>query len=147
MRRRAELPHGRTIDECLEDFSPRSQALKDARTRDILRALDLEKDLAAARCLSHRPPRNPDLRKVFIADFAARHPGVTGRALAIALDSSEFRPLPSWIRATGKRLWQELWDYEKNPKTQRSIRKYVYGAAGLSPAVTGDNLPHPPEGV
>jgi hypothetical protein len=77
-----------------------------------------------------------DTRKLFIRAFAARHPGVPGRTIALRLDNEELRPLPSWIKATKKRLWAELWDLETHPKTQRAVRKFVYDEAALSPPVT-----------
>lgn len=136
---RGEIPVGRTVDECLEEYSPRAQAFADARRREVLRALDVEQDMAALRKSASRPQRTLDPRKRFIETFVARHPGVTGRALAIALDNSELRPLAQWIRTTGKRLWRELWDDKAHPKTRRAVRKFIYSVAKLSPVVTGDS--------
>jgi hypothetical protein len=143
-RRRGEIPAGRSVEEALEEFEPRAQAFVDARRRAVLRALDIEADLLAMRKSARRPK---PILKEFIEAFVARHPDVTGRALAIALDNSPHRPRKEWTKASGKRLWFELWDDEAHPKTQRAVQKYVYAAAKLSLRVTGDNLPDPREGA
>jgi hypothetical protein len=123
-RRRGEVPTGHTVSEIVTA----------ARTRLVEhRIVELERELAELRPATRRTTTDP--RKLFIREFAARHPGVTGRALAIALDNSELRPLPSWTRATGLRLWMELWDC-KNTRIQRAVRKYVYAECELSPRVT-----------
>jgi len=124
--RRGEIPSGRSI----------AHAVSDARTREVeLRVSIIERDLAALR----EPPTSAetlDPRKLFIRAFTARHPGVPGRAIALGLDNAELRPLPSWIKATGLRLWHELWDCKTHPKTRRAVRKWVYDEAELSPLVT-----------
>jgi hypothetical protein len=74
--------------------------------------------------------RNVDPRKVYIAAFKARH-NVTGRPIAIALDNAdreELRPLETWTRATGLRLWRELWNSEM-PRVRSAVRKYIYTVA------------------
>lgn len=126
--RRGELSSGRSI----------VQAVSDARARQVeLRILEVEGELAALRKTVAVRRSTLDPRELFIKEFVARHPNVTGRALAIALDNYELRPLPSYTKATGLRLWRELWDCDTHPKTQRAVRKFIYDKAELSPRVTG----------
>jgi hypothetical protein len=127
--RRGEVPTGRTI----------TQALTDAGTREVRSELfALATEVAALRenIAKQKSLTTLDTRKLFIRAFAARHPGVPGRTIALRLDNEELRPRPSWIKATKKRLWAELWDLKTHPKTQRAVRKFVYDEAALSPLVT-----------
>jgi hypothetical protein len=116
---RGALLDGRSIEDCLEEYSPRAQALKDARAREVLRALDLERDIAKLRSTTD----DTDPRKVAIRAVKRRYPKVKGVAFAIALDNAEIEPLPSWTAAAGgKRLWFELWQHRA---TKGAVRKYL----------------------
>ena len=127
-RRRGEISSGRTI----------TQAVDMAHTREVRGQLfNLAAEVAALRETIKKQTATLDPRKLLIRAFAARNPGVPGRAIALRLDDAELRPLPSWVKATGKRLWSELWDCGKtHPKTQAAVRKWIYDCAPLSPPVT-----------
>lgn len=129
-RRRGEMSSGRTI----------TQAVDMAHTREVRSQLfNLGTEVAALREATAKNTAHTTLdpRKLLIRAFAARYPGVPGRTIALRLDDADLRPLASWVKATGKRLWSELWDCGKmHPKTQRAVRTWVYDEAALSPLVT-----------
>jgi hypothetical protein len=131
-----------TLGHTIEEYSPRAQQFADARSREVLRALDLEKDLATARRSVTQRPRADPIRDS-VRDFAARHPELKGRALgraiAFHLDNEGFSSLLRWKNATGKRLWRDLWDC-KHLKTRAAVRKFIYSR--LLPVDTSNNLPH-----
>jgi hypothetical protein len=140
---RGETPTGRTIN----------QALTDARTRLVeIRIAEMERELATLRetrveqrqeATPRRTacprPRNTDPRQVYIAALKARHPGLTGRAIAIALDNTnrkELAPRKEWIAATGLEDWQDLWDAKDKAHmgTRGAVRKYVYSVPAFRAA-------------
>lgn len=132
-RRRGELSDGRSIEECLEEFGPRAQALKDSRTREVMRVLDLEADVAAMRADAGRSVPQPktrrhpvDRRKVFIAACKAR--GMSDYAIALGMDARKgFETEERWQRLTGLKLWREMWYARRQgfPKTQANARKFL----------------------
>jgi hypothetical protein len=133
--KRGEVPLGRTIEEALEEYSPPAQALKDARSREVLKLLDLEKDLQelrtpleTAKPEPRRRRRTPDERKVFIARMTAR--GMDGPQIWRAFDAQSrkgLEPREEWIRRSGSRLWTELW-HCKDPKVRAAVKAYYHAA-------------------
>lgn len=84
----------------------------------MLRALDLESDIARL-----RRPEEDDPRKLAIIALKRKYPNVKGIAFAIAIDNAEIESLSSWVAASGgKRLWFELWQH---PATRNAVRKYL----------------------
>jgi hypothetical protein len=106
MKRRAELPLGRTIDEFLDEYSPRARAFIDAQTRAALRPVAVE----------------TDVRKIFLSNFVKNFPNVKGRALCLVLDEAEIPVLPQWARDANSRLWTDCWAHAA---TKNLVRKYL----------------------
>jgi hypothetical protein len=103
----------------LEELLPRAQSLADSRMREVLRAIDFEADVAAA-----RPAPVEDPRELFILSYKQRHPKTRARELCLILDNAEILPLPSHSRmGGGSRLWRELWDH---PGSCGAIHKWLY---------------------
>jgi len=133
--RRGEIPSGRTLEECLDEYSPRAQTLRDAQSREVLRVLDLEKALTTTRetvgratpIPRERRRRRIDARKVYIAVQKSR--GHNDVAIMLQMDASgrkELEPPEPWVKVTGLRSWRELWYARKVgfPKLQACVRKY-----------------------
>jgi hypothetical protein len=119
---------GREIEELL----PRAQQFADARSREVLKLLDLEADVAAARrCSSSRRPRKLDPVRDHVVAFLARHSEIKGRrglgrAIAFGLDDQGIKLRDRYARKTGKRLWREVWDDRTHPKIRNDARKFIY---------------------
>jgi hypothetical protein len=118
MKRRAELPLGRTIDEFLDEYSPRARAFIDAQTRTALKQINLEANVAALRPVAVET----DVRKVFLSNFVKNFPNVKGRALCLVLDEAEIPVLPQWARDSNSRLWTDCWAHAA---TKNLVRKYL----------------------
>jgi hypothetical protein len=123
---RGEVPSGRSI----------SQAMSDARARLVeLRIVELEGELSALRQAAARNRaarrRKVDARKVYIAAFKAKYPGVKGVAICLCLDKAaetqpELKPRTEWITATGLRSWMELWNDRSHPRIRGAVKKYIH---------------------
>jgi hypothetical protein len=144
---------GRSMRECglatgqghtIEDFAPRAQQLKDARTREVLRLLDLEADLAAMRPQTTKPaiaqtkaatpqPRRVSPRAVtnpakrFLDALLEGDPAISCPAFCQKIDAAihhartgskhdRLMPPQSWIDATNDRTWVGLHHHRKTKK-------------------------------
>jgi hypothetical protein len=119
---------GRPIEELL----PRAQAFADAQTREALRHLNLEANVAAQRPAiaptASRPIKPSATQKAhnvttpctaFLFDVLDREPEISAPAFFLEFDRAihrernenrvkSWQPPESWVKDTGKRLWAEL---------------------------------------
>jgi hypothetical protein len=144
LRRRGEIPSGHTVGEMA------------MAARMMMHSHELEREVVALREDLARIKRPKPIRvrcgdpiklerDSFISKLKAQNLNgryLDDRYIAIALDNSEFEPLADWTKATGLRLWSELFDARKHgfPLIQRTARKYlriIQPYQAMQPAATG----------
>jgi hypothetical protein len=138
--RQSEIGSARGHD--IEEFIPRAQALKDSRTRQVLRRLDLEADIAAARPKvettatpqQRKAPRHAtSLRKRFLDTLLEQDPKTSCAIFCQKIDErihgersdvkrESLMPLRSWMELANVGTWVGL---HKHRKTKRLVQHWV----------------------
>jgi hypothetical protein len=145
LRRRGEVPSGRTVNEVANAVRMMSYLSDLAREVAALQKAQRAKPQAQPIRRARSTPVDP--RKHLIAKLKAMK--LVGFAIPLALDNAELKPRETWIKTTGLRLWTELYHARRHgfPKIQRSLRKFiriVQPFRATRPAATGkhDGKPH-----